>query len=69
MSKTPSACRANQPSTRGQAGRKRTNGQGKGKHMSEHLTQAPVLIFVGMMAIFGLGITYLSVEDALRGSK
>lgn len=34
--------------------------------MTEHLNQAPVLIFAGMMAVFGLAVTWFSVEDALR---
>lgn len=37
--------------------------------MTEHLNQLPVLIFVGMVAVFGIGLTWLSVEDALRRTK
>lgn len=34
--------------------------------MTEHLFQAPVLIFFGMMTVFSLGLAYFSIEDALR---
>ena len=37
--------------------------------MSDHLMQAPVLIFAGMMAVFMVTLGYLSVEDALRRRK
>lgn len=34
--------------------------------MTDHLNQAPVLIFAGMMTVFSLGLAYFSIEDALR---
>lgn len=40
---------------------------GKGAScVSEHLMQLPVLLFVGMMAAFGVVLLGCSVEDALR---
>jgi hypothetical protein len=34
--------------------------------MFDHFNQAPVLLFMGMMACFGLTLLYVSVEDAIR---
>jgi hypothetical protein len=34
--------------------------------MFDHFNQAPVLLFIGMMASFGLTMLYVSVEDAIR---
>ena len=34
--------------------------------MTDHLMQLPVLIFIGMMAAFGVVLLGCSVEDALR---
>jgi hypothetical protein len=37
-----------------------------GSAMFDHFNQAPVLLFIGMMASFGLTMLYVSVEDAIR---
>lgn len=31
--------------------------------MSEHLMQGPVLLFIGMMAVFGIGLIYCTIMD------
>jgi hypothetical protein len=34
--------------------------------MFDHFNQAPVLLFIGMMASFGLTLLFASIEDAVR---
>lgn len=34
--------------------------------MFDHFNQAPVLLFIGMMASFLVILLYVSVEDAIR---
>lgn len=31
--------------------------------MSEHLMQGPVLLFIGMMAVFGIGLIYCTIME------
>ncbi len=31
--------------------------------MSEYLTQGPVLLFIGMMAVFGIGLIYCTIME------